>query len=415
MENDENYGNDFRSSDAFFDGVNFIRTPKSSKKQAPKQPIQNERSEENEEIASEVMDKYHNKENKNKPKKVSKEKRVKPAKAQRKKKSGKLHLVIAAALLLTGAVLTVGGLHLNKFRPDEVKPKVAAGDRLNEIASNQEELEGLIKRVQEVGTDKNGKETDLSTLQSEQMIESDEILEQSGNVTKTVAQILKDKDGNCYTHIKKTTKTAYGKTVCEKDIYLNSKGEVITAFQYDFDQKGIPTFSTSVEYDENMFAYAKKTAKNAGEDMALDAINLSLLASEDNLPEEFKEELGKKNVGITIKNEPLYKSQVGASLTVGTKKTLETSLSYDIIVNDEKTRDPILLGGSTVSFDLNGFTRADFYVSTNPFKNKGINLNTGLSVDQFGNIQFSVGGAYNTAGQAVLTKPIFSNNLGNNL
>lgn len=413
MGNDEN---NFRSSDAFFDGVNFIRTPKSSKKQAPKQPIQNERSEDQEEIASEVMDKYHKEEDKNKSKKVSKEKRVKPAKAQRKKKNGKLHIVIAAALLLTGAVLTVGGLHLKKFRPNEVKPKVAASDKLNELASNQEELEGLIKRIQEIGTDRNGKETDLSTLQTEQKVESDEILEQlSGNVTKTVAQILKDKDGNCYTHLKKTTKTAYGKTISEKNIYLDSKGDVITAFQYDFDQKGIPTFSTSVEYDENMFAYAKKAAATAGKDMALDAINLSLLASEDTLPEEFKDELGKNNVGVTIKNEPNFKSEAGVSIVGGSEKTLETSLSYDIIVNDAKTKDPVFLGGSTVSFDLNGFTHADFYISTNPFNNKGFNVNAGLSADQNGGVQFSVGGAYNTAGQATLNKPTYINYQVNNL
>ena len=64
---------------------------------------------------------------------------------------------------------------------------------------------------------------------------------------------------------------------------------------------------------------------------------------------------------------------------------------------------------------MNGFTHADFYISTNPFKNKGFNVNAGLSADQNGGVQFSVGGAYNTAGQATLNNPTYINYQVNNL
>ena len=414
MGNDEN---NFRSSDAFFDGVNFIRTPKSSKKQAPKQPIQNERSEDQEEIASEVMDKYHKKaEKKEKKQKVAKQKRVKQAKVKKKNRNLKL-IPIVGALLLASAVLGIGTGHVSKYHGFNTKatPVMAYDDRINNMTDDPQVKQEIAQKVATTGISNNGTETDITALSLEQKIENEIVDEEENHVAKTVAETLKSNNGEIVVHLHKTISTSSGKTVCDKHIYFDSKGDVITAYQYDYDKKGVPTFSTTVQYDLNMVAYAKKVATTAGKDMALDAINLSLLASEDTLPEEFKDELGKNNVGVTIKNEPNFKSEAGASIVGGSEKTLETSASYDIIVNDGKTKDPVFLGGTTVSFDLNGFTHADFYISTNPFNNKGFNVNAGLSADQNGGVQFSVGGAYNTAGQATLNKPTYINYQVNNL
>ena len=88
-------------------------------------------------------------------------------------------------------------------------------------------------------------------------------------------------------------------------------------------------------------------------------------------------------------------------------KLLQQTQYFDIIINNDKSRDAVLLAGSEVSFDLNGFTQAKFYVSGNPMEH--INLFGGVSAKQNGTLEFAVGGMYSTNKTAELNKPVFSN------
>ena len=300
-----------------YDGQNFIRDAKQKNT--------------GQDIANEVMGKYREKKQ-----------------SQKKKIGTGKKILIGTALALVTALGVKGGIDLIKENKSKgLNPSDNPIDKLN-----SDEQKKLAQYITTTGVHKDGRITDLTSLVPYLNIASDASLTEDGNIIVTTAQILKDEKEEYITYVNKTISSSYGNILQSKNFYLDKDGDVISCYEFITNKNGTIDFLTAVSYDQNMFDFAEKVAKTAGKDKTVDALNLTLISSEESLDDNAKEILGEKNTVLQVKTKD--KVRVEGSLDVSSsQKGLKNSITASIITTDKNKNDNFF-GDVTFSIYKNG-------------------------------------------------------------
>ena len=268
------------------------------------------------------------------------------AKYRNNKKMGVGKKIAIATLIALATALSVkGGVDLVKEgKLDFLIPK---GDPMNKLSS--EDQKKIARYLTTTGVHKDGSLVDLTSLTNYLDISGDAVITEDGNLLVTKAQILKGEE-EYITHIEKTLSSTKGKMLQDKHLYLDSDGNVISYYEYALNENGKWELRTGVDYDPNMLSFASKAAKSAGESKTVDALNLTVISSEESLDETSKERLGDKNTVLQVRTNDKVKVE-GEFGVSGSQNGLQTTVGASIITSDKNKNDNSLANVTFVHYE----------------------------------------------------------------